>query len=158
MTTTSSSITFFTVSGLTRGNTYYFAVQAKNVVGLGPMTTSLSLRACQAPQPPTNILRLSFNSSTTMVIGWTAPTDTGGSPNTMNYQVFTDNGLGAGYTLLTGSTSGLTNFTVNVNTGYTYFFKIKSQNEVGVSGFSNPNTGFLAGSVPTEPINPTTVL
>jgi len=29
-----------------------------------------------------------------MMIGWTAPADNGGSPQTLDYQVWSDNGLG----------------------------------------------------------------
>ena len=82
---TASHSTFYTISGLTRGQTYKFSIAAENLVGVGPQSTVLSLVSCQAPNTPTNVVRLSFNSQTTIMIGWNAPTDNGGSPSTIEY-------------------------------------------------------------------------
>jgi hypothetical protein len=46
LTTTSSLITFYTVTGLTRGKIYMFKIRANNLVGPGPFTAIISLRAC----------------------------------------------------------------------------------------------------------------
>ena len=106
LTTTASSITFSTVTGLTRGTTYKFRVLATNAINDGSPTSTVSIIAAQAPGQPDSITRLSFDSKTSMLIGWTAPTDDGGSPLTLDYEVHSDSGLAAGYTRLIETTSG----------------------------------------------------
>jgi hypothetical protein len=101
---TDAVITFHTEINLVRGETYKFTVAAVNLVGVGPSTSILSLLSCQAPGIPQDIERLSFNSPTTILIGWTAPADDGGSPATGDYQVYSDQGLRQGYTLIKSST------------------------------------------------------
>jgi hypothetical protein len=43
--TNSALVTFYTVTGLTRGNSYKFTVAAINLVGTGPATEILTLVA-----------------------------------------------------------------------------------------------------------------
>jgi len=52
----------------------------------------LELFATRAPGVPTNIQRASFDSATEIRIRWTAPTDDGGAPNTLDYEVWSDDG------------------------------------------------------------------
>ena len=86
-----------------------------------------------------------------MEIGWSAPTDDGGSPLTLDYLIYTDNGQASGYQLLVDTTGGATSYTVTSLTANTnYFFKVKAKNEVGSSGLS-AGQGFLAGSIPSPP-------
>lgn len=142
---------FYTVDGLTKGTSYKFQVLAYNAVGNGQSTASLTLLAAQAPNVPTNIVRLTFNSATSYTISWTAPSDNGGAPASLDYEVWTDNGLAAGYSKLVGTTGKATSYNVSsLTTGTTYFWKIKAFNEVGISALST-GAGFLAGSVPTAP-------
>lgn len=153
LTTTGASTTFFTATGLTRGTTYKFKVLASNAVNDGQSTATVSFIAAQAPAAPTAIIRLSKDSQTTMLIGWTAPTDDGGSPATLDYEVLTDNGLAQGYTLLVASTGGATQYSVtSLQADTQYFFRVRAKNEVG----SSPNSssqGFLAGAIPSEPLS-----
>ena len=86
-----------------------------------------------------------------MQIGWTAPTDNGGSPLTLDYIVYTDNALAQGYFELVNSTEGQTKYTVTgLTANNNYFFKVRAFNEVGSSGLS-AGEGFLAGTTPSEP-------
>lgn len=126
-------------------------------MGGGPASTVVELISAKAPNAPTAITRLSFDSPSQMVIGWTPPTDDGGSPDTIDYLLYSDNGEGAGYSLLASTTSQATSFLVDVITTKTYYFKVKAFNEVGISGYSNPNSGFLAGAVPSVPLDLTLV-
>jgi len=83
------------------------------------------------------------------LIGWTAPTDNGGSPQTIDYQVWSDNGLGSSYTQIVSTTNGLTTYTMNTVTGRTYFFKLRATNVVGQSTLTSSSVGMLAGSIPS---------
>jgi hypothetical protein len=154
---TSDFVTFHTQSGLTRGQTYKFIVAAENAVGLGTKSGAITLVSSQAPSVPTSITRLSFNSETTILIGWQAPVDNGGSHTTLDYQVYSDEGLAAGYTQISTSTNSLQEYLVPVITGRTYYFKIKAVNNVGSSGLSVASPGMLAGSVASKPLQLTLV-
>lgn len=101
---------------------------------------------------PTNLIRLTFDSATSIQIGWDAPADDGGYPSTINYQVYSDQGLGSGYTQIASTTNGLLTYTAPVVTGRTYYFKVKTTNEVGNSALSVASQGMLAGSVSSEPL------
>lgn len=96
-------------------------------------------------------MRTTFNSATGYSIGWTAPTDDGGSPATLDYEVWTDGGLGAGYSKVASTTSKTTSYTATgLTTGSTFYWKIKAFTEAGVSALST-GAGFLVGSVPSAP-------
>lgn len=94
-------------------------------------------------------MRLSFNSKTSILIGWSAPTDDGGSPQTIDYQVWTDNGLGAGYAQIASTTAGQTTYLMTTITARTYYFKIRATNIVGQSSLSFASPAMLAGSIPS---------
>lgn len=66
LTSTGGSITFYTVTGLTRGTTYQFKVLATNIVNDGQATSTVNIIAAQAPGAPTSILRLTNDSETSM--------------------------------------------------------------------------------------------
>jgi hypothetical protein len=92
-----------------------------------------------------------------MLVGWTAPTDNGGSPQTIDYQLWSDNGLGSGYSQVVSTTSGLAYYTMSTVTARTYYFKIRATNVVGQSGLTTSSVGMIAGSIPTQPLLPTLV-
>lgn len=100
---------------------------------------------------PTDIVRVTFDSQNSFIINWTAPSDNGGSPATLDYEVWTDGGLGLGYSKLISTTSKNRSYSVSgLTTGTTYFYKVKAYNEVGSSSLST-GAGFLAGSIPSAP-------
>jgi titin len=127
---------YYTVEGLIRGSMYKFTVAAINYVGKGAHAEPLVLYASQAPGVPSNIQRASFNSASEIMITWTAPTDEGGAPDTLDYEVWSDDGdqsLGTEYYLIAASTTRMTEYKATVRTGKTYFFKVKAFNVVGKS-------------------------
>lgn len=89
--------------------------------------------ASQAPSVATNVVRASFDSPNSIKISWTAPSDDGGSPNTVDYMVYSDMGdqtSGSEYVQIAESTNGLTEYTASVLTGKLYFFKVRAYNDV----------------------------
>ena len=124
---------------------------ATNIVNDGLPTDTVSVVAAEAPGIPNSLARLSFDSQTSMQIGWTAPSDDGGSPLTLDYELYWDVGQASGYQILVSTTGGVSYYTVTSLTATTtYFFKVKAVNEVGASTLSN-GQGFLAGSIPSQP-------
>ena len=55
--------------------------------------------------------------------------------------------------MLASTTSGLTEYEAPVTTGRTYFFKVKTVNQVDRSALSSESLGMVAGSVPSEPLD-----
>jgi hypothetical protein len=126
-------------------------VLATNAIGNGPATAALTLVAAQAPSVPTSIVRQTFNSQTSYTISWTASSDDGGSPSTLDYQVWSDGGLAAGYSMVVSTTSKTTSYVASgLTTGTTYSWKIKAFNLVGASALST-GSSFMAASVPSAP-------
>ena len=71
--------TSYTKTGLTAGTTYNFKVQARNVIGVGSLTSAFSIVAAVVPSVPTTLTRDNVNTSKTQVAFiWSAPTDNGG--------------------------------------------------------------------------------
>jgi predicted RNA-binding protein with TRAM domain len=114
------------VGGLTNGTTYTFEVSAVNDAGEGPAATT-TVTPATVPDAPTIVQNDSGDQQAT--IGWTGPTDTGGSPVTgyiLRYYP-TDTPL-ATVTVDPAETpeivGGLTN-------GTTYTFEVSAVNDAG---------------------------
>jgi len=147
------STLFASKEGLTKGTSYKFAVLATNAVAAGPKTTDLSLIAAQAPGATSKPTRNDFTGQTAMTLGWNAPTDDGGSPLTLDYEIYWNAGSNSGYSQKVATTNKLRTFQITgLTTGTTYSFKIKAVNEVGSSALSE-NSNFQAAAVPSTPTN-----
>ena len=57
--------TSYTKTGLTSGTTYNFKVQARNVIGVGSLTSAFSIVTATVPGIPTTLARDNFNTSKT---------------------------------------------------------------------------------------------
>ena len=57
--------TSYTKTGLTSGTTYNFKVQARNVIGVGSLTSAYSIVAATVPGIPTTLARDNVNTSKT---------------------------------------------------------------------------------------------
>ena len=136
-----------TITGLTNGDTYTFAVVATNSVGTSPASLpSSAVIPMTVPDPPTNVSAVATNGSVT--VKWSAPVNNGGSPITGYTVTATDTTTTAngGQTCVTtGATSctitGLTN-------GDTYTFAVVATN---INGNSLPSSSVASSSVPGAP-------
>lgn len=156
---TGSTSTTYSDTGLSSGTTYTYRVSAINSVGTSsPSNTASATISSNAtvPQPPTG-LTASSTSSSQINLGWTAPSNNGGSAIS-GYEVDSSTNNGSTWSTLvanTGSTS-----TTYSNTGLTanatYTYRVSAINSVGTSlpsGMSSATT--LASSASPPP--PTTV-
>lgn len=86
-----------------------FSVAATNYVGLGAFTADIAVVAAQAPSQATGVVRASFDSQTQIKLSWSPPADDGGSLETIDYEVYSDDGdqsLNSEYYLVSSSTGG----------------------------------------------------
>jgi hypothetical protein len=153
-----------TVAGLTNGVAYTFTVTATNAAGIGPASdpsNAVTPETAGPPAAPTGVTAAPGDASA--IVGWTAPTDDGGSPIT-GYTVTSDpDGL---IVQVDGST---TQATVNgLTNGLPYTFTVTATNASGTGQASVPSdpvtpvyppptlAGFTPGAAPVG--NPVTVV
>ena len=158
--TVGPNTTTATIAGLTGGNTYYFVVEAVNLVGNSAPSNEANATPTGPPGAPRNFAAASGNAQITLT--WNAPFNNGGSPIT-GYDIYESTTAGgenyASPTTTTGAgantatISGLTN-------GNTYYFTIEAVNALGNSVPSGetratPATlpGAPTGVTPTVPRN-----
>ena len=115
--------TSFTKTGLSAGTTYNFKVQARNVVGVGSLTSAFSIVAAVVPGVPTSLTRDNVNTTKTQVaFTWLAPADNGGIA-IIDYSILWDQGTSTYVSLATGVTA-LTYTKNGLAAGTTYKFKV----------------------------------
>ena len=128
----------YTVTGLTSGTTYTFAVRAKNVGGNGAADT---VTTATLPAAPTNLLPVPGDGEVTL--SWTNP----GGDTITNHEVSTDGGTN--FTDIPNSGHGQTNatgYTVpGLENGTEYTFKLRARN------ISGPGRASTATATPRAP-------
>lgn len=82
----------YNVTGLTTGKTYSFYVVANNFNGEGDASDETYGLVCVAPSTIEDPYYVS-STTTSITIGWSAPSSTGGCPIT-TYELYVDDGLG----------------------------------------------------------------
>ena len=126
--------TTYTVTGLTNGTAYTFAVAAINGVGTGADSSSsaaVTPTPATVPGAPTGVTVTAQDASASL--SWTAPSDGGASIT--GYWVTPYVGGAAQPSIPTQSTA--TNYTVNgLTNGVPYTFTVAAQNSVGRGGDS----------------------
>ncbi len=144
--TAGPSATSLTITGLTNGEAYQFAVFATNAAGDGPLSAASDpVVPVAVPDPPTVLGVVLGDGAVT--VSWLAPVDVGGSALT-GFRVTAVPG-GASCMVGAGATSCVV---VGLTKGSTYTFEVVARNAVGGSV---PAT--IDATVPTPPSAPVTV-
>jgi hypothetical protein len=150
-----------TATGLTNGTSYYFAVSARNAIGISPQSpASNAVTPATVPSTPQAPTGTAGNSSITLTIA--APTSDGGSTitgflvtqSTSTTGTFSPVTAGTCTTLTSAGTCTVTGL---VN-GTTYYFKVAAINAVGTgtdSDFSAGITPVAPSTAPSAPPAPT---
>lgn len=119
---------------MTAGSTYELRVIAVNGVGNSAASTSVAIKAAQAPDAPATPVK-SAADQTSISITWTAPAYDGGSSIT-GYNIYWDNNTGS---LITASAVGSTSYQTlsftksGLSAGLYYKFAVSAVNEMGES-------------------------
>jgi hypothetical protein len=136
-----STATTDTVTGLTNGTTYTFAIAATNAMGTGPDSVeSAGVTPATVPGAPTGVS--GTGGLDEVVLSWTAPSD-GGSPIT-GYTV-TPSLLGIALTPTTYSSPATSETLTGLLLGSIYTFTVTATNAVG----TGPSSASSAGISPT---------
>src|SRR5207302_1385275 len=136
-----------TVSGLTNGTSYTFAVTATNSAGPGPASSpSNAVTPTTAPGAPLNVTASGSNAQAS--VSWTPPSSNGGRaiPSytaTSSPGGFTSTAAGSA---TSATVTGLTN-------GTAYTFTVSATNSVGAGPASAPSSAVTPATAPGPPLN-----
>ena len=130
------------VSGLTQGVTYYFAIIAHNEVGYSARSTAAALRFVvpTVPNAPTNVAATIANQSAE--VSWLPPANDGDSP-ILDYKVSWSTG--------TQSCSSSPCTITGLTNGTSYTFQVIARNEIGDSVASDPSQSVIPATTPDAP-------
>ena len=148
-TTVGASSTSATITGLTNGTSYTFAVAATNAMGTGAAGTSSAVTPTGPPAAPGNVAAVPGN--TQLAVSWTAPSNGGSAITgyTVTPYIGTSKGtaVGAGPSATSLTLTGLTN-------GTTYTVHVTATNALG-TGPAGVSAAATPATVPGAPTNVT---
>ena len=158
---TSSTLTTYTITELTTGDTYTYVVSAhfslgaspnSNEASATPTTTSApppSQPTTTSPSAPTGLVATPV-SPTQINLSWNAPSSSGGSSIT-GYKIEVRSGTGS-YAILTSTQNSTTKYShTGLTTGTNYSYKVSAINSVGVGPSSNEASATLTISSAPPP-------
>ncbi len=134
-----------TISGLTKATSYTFTVEATNSAAFSSSVTSDSVIAVGNPDAPT-ITSTEAVGDRSVVISWTAPTNTGGAPIT-NYRVTSSPG---GFVVDNLPVSAVTTTISGLTKAISYTFTVEATNSAAFS--SSVTSGSVAPAAPPSSI------
>ncbi|MCU1354509.1 MAG: hypothetical protein JWM05_3718 [Acidimicrobiales bacterium] len=139
---------------LASATTYYFTVAATNLVGTGaPSTVTTAVTPYAVPVAPT--LTAAIRGDGQAAVGWTAPTDTGGS-NVTGY-VVTPYIASTAQTPRTFTGTATSHWITGLRNGTTYTFTVAATNAIGTGLESLHSKAVTPSAVPGVPTITTAV-
>jgi len=147
--------TGYTVTGLTNGTTYYFAVDAVNDADLhsaaSAEASATPVSPTTAPGSPSGLTATAGNAQVSL--SWTAPASDGGAQIT-SYDIYDGTTGNVKTTAPVASSKGTSVTVKNLANGTTYYFKVAAVNTVRVGPASSAASATPAAAV-TKPAPPT---
>jgi hypothetical protein len=131
------------LTGLTDGTTYYVTVRATSGSGTGPAATSVSGVPSGVPYPPTGVA-VTAPTSSTLTVGWGAPSSDGGDAITA-YTVLYATSASGPWTSAPAGTQTTATLTA-LASGTTYYVKVEAANSAGTSNPSASAQGTTSSS------------
>lgn len=145
------------VSGLTNGTAYTFAIVATNANGSGPSGSSAAVTPRTVPGAPFALAGTAGDAQATLT--WTAPSSNGGAPIS-DYKVEYSGDNGATWSTFADAVSASTGAVVNVLVnGHPYVFRVSAINAAGTGPASALSAPITPDGTPppTAPGAPTSV-
>lgn len=132
--TTSANATTYTNNSLTAG-TYYYRVKATNVVGDSGYSNTASATV-SVPADPTSLTAVSsgFGTTSRVTLAWT---DNSNNETHFYVERATTSESGFYAPLYTLGANSTTVDDYGVSSGMTYYYRVRADNAVGYSGYSN---------------------
>lgn len=131
--TTKCSKTLYRISGLVEGTMYYFRVLPENIYGIGePCETSDAVLVSEVPLVPTKLEVVDVTRST-VTLAWEKPLYDGGSRLTGYVLEACKAGTERWMKVVTLKPTILEHTVISLNEGEQYLFRVRAQNEKGVS-------------------------
>ncbi len=134
-----------TISGLTNGRSYSFAVAAHNSAGISAQTAAVSTTPLTVPGVPTGLTAINGNGQVSL--NWTVPSSNGGAA--IDYYIIHQDGIALPHHI-----SGLTTVITGLINGQTYSFTVSAHNLAG-SGPQSTAVNAKPSPAPTVPGAPT---
>ena len=138
--------TTYTVSGLTNGTSYSFAVKAVSLLGDSEFTDAVVVTPETVPGVPTSVSATAGNEQ--VEVSFNTPTNNGGSAIT-GYTVTAWEDGGAASAVETGTASPIT--VAGLTNGTAYTFTVRAMNDLGDSPESDPSDPVTPRTVPDAP-------
>jgi putative cell wall-binding protein len=132
-----------TITGLTNGASYTFAVKAVNAAGSSPAATSTPVTPRTVPGAPTSLAFTPGDGKVT--ISWAVPSSDGGSPIT-GYTVTTT----PGGSTVTAAASARSVTVTGLSNGTSYTFAVKAVNAAGSSAAATGTAKPVAAAVTVD--------
>lgn len=145
----SSTAVSASVTGLTAGQSYFFRVLAKNVVGSGASSTSVSATIFNVPSAAQTLSAVAGNKSLT--VKWTAPASNGGTAVT-GYTVQASKT--ADFAVIDGTVTAAATATSiavpvsGINTPY--YYRVAAKNAAGTGAFTTGPSTITTFNVPAS--------
>ena len=131
--TTKCSKTLYRISGLIEGTMYYFRVLPENIYGIGePCETSDAVLVSEVPLVPTKLEVVDVTKST-VTLAWEKPLYDGGSRLTGYVLEACKAGTERWMKVVTLKPTVLEHTVISLNEGEQCLFRVRAQNEKGVS-------------------------
>lgn len=143
--TVSGSVYSYTVTGLTNGQTYYFAVKAIKSGTDSDASNKVSAIPVTVPAAPTNVTAVADDGQGTVT--FTTPTDNGGSVIT-RYEVT----VSPGNWIVTGTSSPIV--ITGLSNGTSYTFTVRAVSSVGSSAPSAESNAVVPSSPSSGNVTP----
>ncbi|MHA2403972.1 MAG: fibronectin type III domain-containing protein, partial [Candidatus Kariarchaeaceae archaeon] len=146
----SVSVTNYTDTGLSNGQTYYYVITANNTQGESIYSNELRVTVADVPSEPQN-LQASYGDQQ-ITLTWEVPSYTGGSGLT-NYSIYWSSDSGGPYLWLANVTAPGTSYIhTGLTNGDTYYYVVSVSNADGEGPNSN-EASEIPRTVPDAPTN-----
>ncbi|MBN1800843.1 MAG: fibronectin type III domain-containing protein [Candidatus Lokiarchaeota archaeon] len=124
-------------TGLKNGQIYYYTIIAVNIIGESTPSNEVSATPNETvPEPPQNIWASVNNGRGTVVLGWEAPNDDGGSA-ILNYWIYRKNSFGLIIRLAIVNGDEFTYTDTITKDGQIYNYSVVAVNALGCSNYSD---------------------